>query len=66
MATLVEILAGLGAGLVLITSAIAVSFFGNAAWQRIFPQTGHPAHETTGGADTGSHDGGCHGDGGGH
>jgi len=69
MATLAEILIGLGAGIILISSAITVSFFWNTAWQKIFPEAGHLAHDTTANINTRYYnsDGGLHhGDCGGH
>lgn len=44
--TLVEILIGFAAGATLIASAVTVSLFGNTIWRKLFPEAGHPAHET--------------------
>jgi hypothetical protein len=64
--TLIEIVIGIAAGLVLIASAISASLFGSSIWRKLFPETGHPAHESQIGNsyDGGYHssDGGAHGD----
>ncbi|MGM4913248.1 hypothetical protein [Rhizobium sp. 768_B6_N1_8] len=69
MATLAEILIGLGAGVILIASAIAISLSWNSVWQKIFPAVNLNAHDSFESNDSrseGDHTGYHHGSHGGH